>query len=165
MKNSIESIYLYYFFDIYRFLLSLCHNHHTAEDLVQETFLRAYLYVEANNDESIKAWLFTVAYRAFIDHYRRQERIELKGEGFLRSFFDKRKTPEEAVVLDDEIQIVINELEGLTEKQKLAILLHDFHQLSYKEAATVMEVSLASFKVSLFRGRQVIRRQKGVESN
>ncbi|WP_373925502.1 sigma factor [Bacillus sp. D386] len=41
--DSIDSLYSTYFSDIYRFLFSLCHNHHTAEDLVQETFFRAYL--------------------------------------------------------------------------------------------------------------------------
>ena len=78
MKESLESIYHFYFQDIYRFLLSLCRDHHTAEDLVQETFLRAYLHVEDYENASIKSWLFTVAYHAFIDHHRKQKRIEVK---------------------------------------------------------------------------------------
>jgi len=49
----------------------------------------------------------------------------------------------------------------LPEKQKHAVLLHDFHELSYAEAATIMNVSLANFKVVLFRGRQAMRRKKG----
>ncbi|MGM8365964.1 sigma-70 family RNA polymerase sigma factor [Virgibacillus sp. W0181] len=165
MRQSVESIYSYYFQDIYRFLLSLCNSHHTAEDLVQETFLRAYLHVDENKTGSIKTWLFTVAYHAFIDYYRKQKRIELKGDRFLRGFFDKKQTPEETVMIDEEIQLIVNQMGQLAEKQKLAILLHDFHQLTYKEAAAVMDVSLASFKVSLFRGRQVIRKQKELEKN
>ncbi|MBS4200910.1 sigma-70 family RNA polymerase sigma factor [Bacillus sp. FJAT-49732] len=161
MKESLESIYQFYFKDIYRFLLSLCRNHHTAEDLVQETFLRAYLHVEDYENASIKSWLFTVAYHAFIDYHRKQKRIELKQESFFSKLFDRKKTPEETVVIQEDIQEIINLLEDLPEKQKYAVLLHDFHDLSYTEAATIMNVSLANFKVVLFRGRQAMRRKKG----
>ncbi|MEK3890642.1 sigma-70 family RNA polymerase sigma factor [Bacillus sp. FSL K6-3431] len=161
MKESIESIYDYYFNDIYRFLLSLSRDHHTAEDLVQETFLRAYLHVDKHDNESIKSWLFTVAHHAFIDYYRKQKRIELKKQGFFSKLLDKRNTPEESIVIQEDIQEIINLLDGLPEKQKYAVLLHDFHELSYLEAATVMNVSLANFKVILYRGRQAVRRKKG----
>ena len=160
MKESIESIYTFYFNDIYRFLLSLSRNHHTAEDLVQETFLRAYLHVENHENESIKSWLFTVAHNAFIDHYRKEKRTELKKQSFFSRLFDKRNTPEEAVVIHEDIQEIINLLEDLPEKQKYAVLLHDFHDLSYLEASTVMNVSLSNFKVILYRGRQAIRGRK-----
>ena len=136
MKESIESIYTFYFNDIYRFLLSLCRNHHTAEDLVQETFLRAYLHVENYDNESIKSWLFTVAHNAFIDYYRKEKRTEVKKQSFFSRLFDKRNTPEEAVVIHEDIQEIINLLEGLPEKQKYAVLLHDFHDLSYLEASS-----------------------------
>ncbi len=162
MKESIESIYRSYFNDLYRFLLSLCHDYHTAEDLVQETFLRAHLYVEHYDDERIKSWLFTVAHNVFIDHIRRQKRLKVKPPPFFFHFFDKRQTVEEKVVLDEEILHIIQQLEGLSEKQKYAVLLVDFHDLSYVEAAEVMQVTIASLKVSLYRGRQAIRKKKDV---
>lgn len=165
MKESIESMYNYYFNDIYRFLLSLCHNHHTAEDLVQETFLRAYLHVDHGEGGSIKSWLFTVAHNAFIDYHRKQKRIELKRRGFFSELFDKSRTPEETILLNADIQEIIVQLEDLPERQKYAVLLHDFHDLSYSEAAIVMNVSLANFKVILFRGRQAIRKKKEREEN
>lgn len=161
MKESIESIYSCYFNDIYRFLLSLSRDHHTAEDLVQDTFLRAYLHVENNENASIKSWLFTVAHHAFIDYYRKQKRVEVKKQSFFSRLFDKRNTPEETIVIQEDIQEIINLLDGIPEKQKYAVLLHDFHELSYSEAATVMNISLANFKVVLYRGRQAMRRKKG----
>ncbi|SES94766.1 RNA polymerase sigma-70 factor, ECF subfamily [Salinibacillus kushneri] len=51
-------------------------------------------------------------------------------------------------------------LKTLPAKQKHAILLADFHDLSYKESASIMEVSLSHFKILLFRGRQTLRQQK-----
>lgn len=149
-----------YFHDIYRFLLSLCHNHHTAEDLVQETFFRAYLNIENYDGKNIKTWLFTVAHNAFIDYYRKHKRTEVKEPTFFSSLFDKRKTTEEKVVIDDEIKEIIEMIEGLPEKHKYAVLLYDFHGLSYHEAAQVMQTSLSYFKVLLFRGRQAIRNRR-----
>ena len=125
--------------------------------------MRAYLHVENYDNESIKSWLFTVAHNAFIDYYRKEKRTEVKKQSFFSRLFDKGNTPEEAVVIHEDIQEIINLLEGLPEKQKYAVLLHDFHDLSYLEASTVMNVSLSNFKVILYRGRQAIRKNKGTE--
>lgn len=51
-------------------------------------------------------------------------------------------------------------LEDLPENHKMAVILRDFHDFTYKEAAELMNVPLANFKVLLFRGRQTLRRRK-----
>lgn len=160
MKDNMDHIYKTYFNDIYRFLLSLSHNHHTAEDLVQDTFFRAYLYMESNDGGNIKSWLFTVAHNVFIDYYRKQKRAIVKEPNFFSFIFDKKSTPDDAVVIQEEIQEIFHLLKDLPKKHKTAILLYDFHDFSYKEAAEIMNVSLAHFKVLLFRGRQAIRSRK-----
>jgi len=86
MKENLDEIYNIYFYEIYCFLLSHCHDHHLAEDLVQETFLRAYLYIENYNGEKVKTWLFTVANNAFIDHYRKHKRTVIKEQNFFYPF-------------------------------------------------------------------------------
>ncbi|MDQ0231795.1 sigma-70 family RNA polymerase sigma factor [Metabacillus malikii] len=163
MIKNLDDIYLLYFHDIYRFLLSLCHDHHLAEDLVQETFLRAHLYIENYNGEKVKTWLFTVAHHAFIDYYRKQKRTVLKDENFFLPFIDKQKSLIETIVDREEVGEIIQQLEGLPDKHKFAVLLHDFHGLSYNEAAQVMNIKQSHFKVMLFRGRQAIRNRKGDE--
>lgn len=137
--------------------LSLCNDHHTAEDLVQETFFRAHLYIENYKGENIKTWLFTVAHHAFIDHYRKNKRTVIKEQSFFLAIFDKKKVPAETIVIQEEIQEIIHILKDLPEKHKYAVLLHDFHELPYNEAAEVMNVSQPHYKVLLFRGRQAIR--------
>ena len=164
MKENLDDIYKIYFHEIYRFLLSLCHDHHLAEDLVQETFLRAYLYIENYNGDKVKTWLFTVAHHAFIDHYRKHKRTIIKEQSFFLSFLDKRKATVDTIVIQEEVQEIINMLKDLPEKHKYAVLLHDFHGLSHDEAAQVMNVKKSHFKVLLFRGRQAIRRRKGEKS-
>lgn len=157
---SLDRIYHYYFHDVYRFLLSLCHDHYTAEDLLQETFFRAYLHLENYKDEHVKTWLFTVARNAFIDYYRQQQRSIIKDKQFFKQYADHSKQPLDHMIMDENMQEVIKLLQNLPEKHKQAVLLRDFHDFSYKEGAKVMDVSLAYFKVLLFRGRQEIRNRK-----
>lgn len=157
---NIDDVYNLYFQDIYRFLLSLCREHHTAEDLVQDTFYRAHLYLESYDDGNVKSWLFTVAHHAFIDHYRKQKRLVIKEESFFSKFFDHKKNVDDHVVLGEQLDQVMEMLEDLPENHKMAVILRDFHDFTYKEAAELMNVPLANFKVLLFRGRQTLRRRK-----
>lgn len=161
VSKNLDELYHTYFHDVYYFLLSLCHHHHTAEDLLQETFFRAYLYLELNKGESVKAWLFTVAYRTFIDHYRKHKRIEVKEQGFFNTLFDKRRLPQESIIIQEEIQDMIDIVQNLPDKQKYAVILRDFHEFTYSEAAQIMNVQPSYFKVLLFRGRHAIRNRKG----
>ncbi|QDP38965.1 sigma-70 family RNA polymerase sigma factor [Radiobacillus deserti] len=165
MKENVDKMYQAYFQDVHRFLLSLSQNHHTAEDLVQETFFRAYLYLESYTGENVKTWLFTVAYRVFIDDHRKQKRTVVKDQGFFQRVFDKKKSLDHTLVTKETIQEVIDILENLPEKHKHAVLLHDFHELTQKEAAQIMDIETSYFKVLLYRGRQAIRRRKADEGN
>ncbi|WP_456276332.1 sigma-70 family RNA polymerase sigma factor [Bacillus sp. AK128] len=162
--KSIDSIYNHYFQDIYRFLLSLSHDHHTAEDLVQETFFRAHLNIEHYDGETVKSWLFSVAYRAYIDYYRKHKRMVIKEQGFFSNLFDQKKVMLDTIVLKEEISEIVMLLDSLPEKHKFAVLLHDFHGLSQTEGAEVMNIQQSHFKVLLFRGRQAIRRRKAEEN-
>ncbi|MCM3714519.1 RNA polymerase sigma factor [Halalkalibacter oceani] len=160
MKESIDRLYQHYFQDIYRFLFSLSYDHYTAEDLVQETFFRAYLHLEHYDGETVKSWLFSVAYRAYIDYYRKQKRVVIKEQGFFSTVFDSKKALLESIITKEEMNEIITLLDSLPEKHKTSVLLHDFHGLSQAEAAEIMHIQKSHFKVLLFRGRQAIRRRK-----
>lgn len=54
---EIEEIYKVYINDVYRYLFSLSRSHHVAEDLMQETFYRAFLYLEDYENQKVKSWL------------------------------------------------------------------------------------------------------------
>lgn len=160
MKDNLDYIYHTYFLDIYRFLLMLSRNHHTAEDLVQETFIRAHLYIENYKGESVKTWLFTIAHHVFIDYYRKHKKMMIKEDSFFTTFIDKRNLFEEDVVRKEEVQEIIYLLNDLPEKQRYAVLLHDVHGLTQAEASSVMGVKQSYFKVLLFRGRQYVRQRR-----
>lgn len=154
--NSLDSVYRKYVNDIYRYLRSLCHDEHAAEDLLQETFYRAYLHLDDCKDDKVKPWLFRVAYNAFIDYLRKESRSSVYGTDYFHRLADS-ETPETAMIRQ-EIWTEIGQLvAGLPDNQRHAILLHDFHQLSYQEAADIMGIRLSHFKILLFRARQKLR--------
>lgn len=161
MKDSeLDAVYRRYMHDIYRYLHSLCRDHHTAEDVMQETFYRAYLYVEHYTDESVKPWLFKVAYRAFVDRKRREGRIEARESAFFEQL-PAGRTPEQDVLLCEQRKELDEAIALLPDLQRQAVLLHDVQDFTYKEAAEIMGIGLANFKISLFRARQKLRQARG----
>lgn len=160
---TIDNLYKTYFHDVYRFLLSLTYDPYLAEDLLQETFVRAYLYLESYDDERVKTWLFTVANHVFIDYVRKQKRMKVRDEPFFQRLRSKEKSPQDQILWNETIDGILHILQELPQRQKQAVLLRDFHDFTYREGARVMKISLAHFKVLLFRGRQAIRKRKAEE--
>ncbi len=139
--------------DVYRYLFSLCREHHTAQDLVQETFYRAYLYLENCKDDRVKPWLFRVAYNAFIDVKRKEKHSFAQDIRYFQQMPD-RETPEEQMLQRERRQEMEQWILDLPEKQQQAILLVDFNGLSYQEASDIMGIGLPHLKILLFRARQ-----------
>ncbi|UNK18286.1 sigma-70 family RNA polymerase sigma factor [Paenibacillus sp. N3/727] len=159
-RDDLDRIYQKYMKDVYRYLYSLCRDHHMAEDILQETFYRAYLHLENCKDDQVKPWLFRVAYHAFIDAKRKNKRTIIQDIGFFNTLSGPETLEKQVMEQErwDELKLAIDEL---PEQQKQAILLYEFHQMSYQEAADLMKVGLSHFKILLFRARQKLRQQKG----
>ncbi|MEH6944530.1 sigma-70 family RNA polymerase sigma factor [Bacillus sp. JJ722] len=138
--------------DVYRYLFSLSKDHYMAEDLVQEAFYRAYVQLEDYEISNIKAWLFKVAYHAFVDYKRKYQRIIVK-EDVTQHSADHR-SPENAFLEKESYQLLLHAIHSLPEKEKHVILLCDLHGLAYKEAAEVLNMKLNTLKSHLFRGRK-----------
>ncbi|MEK3723078.1 sigma-70 family RNA polymerase sigma factor [Paenibacillus sp. FSL H8-0034] len=155
-RHTLDSMYQSYVKDVYRYLISLCRDHHAAEDLVQETFYRAYLYLDNCKDDKIKPWLFRVAYNVFVDYYRKEQRSIPTGTEFFMQLSEPQ-TPDELLLKKELWGHIGDAISTLPVNQKQAILLHDFHELSYREAAEIMEIRLSHFKILLYRARQVVR--------
>ncbi|WMT43251.1 sigma-70 family RNA polymerase sigma factor [Paenibacillus sp. D2_2] len=160
--NTLESVYRKYMPDLYRYLRTLCGDDvGAAEDLVQETFYRAYLHLENYKDEKVKPWLFRVAYNAFIDMKRKEKRSTVSSEEFFHRLpEDDRKGPESVVLQKEDHDVLMAWIAQLPELQKQALVLYDLHQLTYQESADVMGITLSHFKILLFRARQQLRKNK-----
>jgi RNA polymerase sigma-70 factor, ECF subfamily len=150
---QLDEVYELYMNDLYRYLFSLSKDHYIAEDLVQEAFYRAYLTLEDYEISNIKAWLFKVAYHAFIDYQRKNKRTVLEGDVKPHLNADQ-DTPESRMLEKESLSLLLEDLNLLQENEKHAVLLCDLHELSYQEAAEILELKLNTFKSHILRGRK-----------
>ncbi|WP_238404371.1 RNA polymerase sigma factor [Paenibacillus paridis] len=162
--NSLDELYMIYMKDVYHYLLYLCQDPFAAEDIVQETFYRAYLYLDSYQGERVKPWLFQVAHHALIDYKRKENRAKPQEPSFFEDISDPI-TPELQFLRKERISEWGQAIGKLPYKQKQALLLHDWHQLTYQESADIMGIGLSYYKVILFRARQALRQQHAEGGN
>jgi len=155
---ELDKAYQEYVNDLYRYLFSLSKDHFTAEDLVQEAFYRAYLHLEDYEISNIKAWLFKVAYHAFIDFQRKQRRSVIQNQLEEQGFISK-DTPEKRLLEKENFQRLLKDIHTLREQEKHVLLLCDLHQLTYQEAAEILEMNLNTLKSHLLRGRKKVMKK------
>jgi len=157
---------------VYRFALRLSKSPDRAQDLTQDTFLRAYQNWEKYTPGTqAKSWLFTICRNLFL---RREERKKRHDE-IVTDVADKdpRQISREATVfmavrdrdpegefwrqvVDDEVLAAIDELPA---EFREAVVLSDLEDMSYQEISEIMEVPVGTVKSRLFRGRRILQKQ------
>lgn len=154
---NIDQLYAAYFNDIYRFVFSLTKNRSLTEDIVQETFTRAYLNLDSFRNQPNKAWLFTVSRHIFYDYLRKNRRM-VDIEYDFSIIPDTVSSPEEKLFEKENIQKVREEIMNLRENYRDALICFYVKELTYKEAAKEMNVTESNFKSILFRAKQNLKR-------
>jgi RNA polymerase sigma-70 factor, ECF subfamily len=165
-KNSraqFEASALPFMRSIYNTALSLTRRPEDASDLVQETYLRAYrTFSNFTLGTNCKAWLFTIMYSIFVNRYHKERRepesvpVEELEENFHRSL----ATPEWDPYLVQDRRVMATEvsqaLDKLPESFRLAVLLVDVEEMSYEEAAAILNCPLGTLRSRLFRARKLL---------
>jgi RNA polymerase sigma-70 factor (ECF subfamily) len=156
---------------LYRTALRLTRSPADAEDLVQETYLKAHRFRESfRSGTNLRAWLFKILTNSFINDYRKRSRQpNTVNADELEDYYLYRRVKEageelgsdpEATVmrmfLDDEVR---DALESLPEQYRIAVLLADVEGLSYKEIAEVTDVRIGTVMSRLHRGRKLLQRR------
>ena len=152
---------------VYRFALRLSGSGDEAEDLVQDTYLRAFrAWEQYAPGTRCKSWLFTICRNVFL---RGRERSQRHDEILLETAQDdpraiSREAPVFAASKDNDPEgeffrsIVDNRvfaaIEELPEEYRMAVVLSDLEDLSYGEIAEVMGIPVGTVKSRLFRGRR-----------
>ena len=146
---------------LYRTALRLTGRPQDAEDLVQETYLRAWRSLHTYRPgTNPKAWLFRILHNAHIDRYRASTRTvqtvdEMEGQD---PAFVVNETPESLVlsgVMDAEIR---KALMDLPEVFRSCLILADLEGFSYQEIADILSIPRGTVMSRLFRGRRAMRR-------
>jgi RNA polymerase sigma-70 factor (ECF subfamily) len=152
------------------FMYRMARNTASAEDLAQEVFLRVYRS-RATYEASAKftTWLYRIATNLAVNHARdtRHERPEVtisldepdEDTGSTPDVADSTITAEEALVRRERMLAIRSKVEALPERQKMAVVMHKYQQMDYKQIAEVLKLSESATKSLLFRAYQTLREQ------
>ncbi|NOY54626.1 MAG: sigma-70 family RNA polymerase sigma factor [Actinobacteria bacterium] len=154
---------------LYSAALRMTRNPADAEDLVQETFLKAYrAYQTFTSGTNLKAWLYRILTNTYINRYRKQMRRPTETDlGDVENLYLYRRigdsgqvtrSAEEEVLegfVDADVKAAI---ESLPEHFRLPVLLADVEGFSYKEIAEIMDVPIGTVMSRLHRGRKALER-------
>ncbi|MGH2821194.1 MAG: sigma-70 family RNA polymerase sigma factor [Actinomycetota bacterium] len=156
---------------LYGAALRMTRNPQDAEDLVQETMLRAYrAFDRFEPGTNLKAWLFRILTNAYINTYRKKQREPQKISQDEIEDFDlyqelKQHDPQftetpETIVLDSLVDSdIVEALEDLPEQFRLAVLLSDLEGFSYAEMAEILDVPMGTVMSRLHRGRKALQKR------
>jgi len=147
----------------------LTRNAADAEDLIQETFLRAFrAFHQFEPGTNLKAWLYRILTNTFINSYRKKQREpqtvsdDEVGDWYLYSKMSEEgmEPSAEAAVLeslpDEDVQ---EALSSLPEQFRMAVMLADVEGFSYKEIAEIMGVPIGTVMSRLHRGRKALEKR------
>ena len=153
---------------MYSSALRMTRNPADAEDLVQETFLRAYRgFAGFQEGTNLKAWLYRILTNTFINSYRKKQREpktvpdENVEDWYLydRLAAQSSEASAEATVLeaipDEDVKAA---LDALPEAFRMAVLLADVEGFSYKEIASILDIPIGTVMSRLHRGRRALEK-------
>ncbi|MBU0518359.1 sigma-70 family RNA polymerase sigma factor [bacterium] len=156
-----EAIYREHSNGIYLYLINLCGNAHQAEDLLQDTFIKAMRSENTLREMSkVNSWLMTIGRNLFLDSKRKQIRRKtdpagdsLEGEMNLVSH---NPGPDEYAINEDFKSSLRITLSQMDETYRTAFTLGVMQKLPYKEIVDITGWSLVSVKTRIFRARKQV---------
>jgi RNA polymerase sigma-70 factor (ECF subfamily) len=169
-RGEFESLALKHLDPLFSAALRLTKNDRDAEDLVQDTFLRAYRFFDKfERGTNMKAWLFKILTNTFINRYRRSVKERNIVEGTEREAVHERFVSREAAdfaanpeqfffdrLLSDD---VLKAVDSLPIDFRLVVILADLQEFSYKEIAEILDVPVGTVMSRLYRGRRLLQKQ------
>lgn len=137
---------------LYRWLCHLTHEQHTAEDVAQEAFLKAFKNLKAfQADTNFQAWLFRIAYNTFANQRRAASRVR---QPFPEELPARESDPAELAMSREALQLLARAVGRLPSEFRAAFLLRADEGLSFREIADVLGTTEETARWRVFKARQ-----------
>jgi len=166
-REAFEALALEHFDALYNTAVRLTRNPSEAQDLVQETFLKAFrFYHRFEPGTNIKAWLFTILRNTYINVYRKAARQQQVDFDQVAPFYADTADPlvwEDRSTVEDMLRHLVQDdvkraLEALPDDYRMVVLLADLEDFAYKEIAEIVGCPVGTVMSRLFRGRRLLRK-------
>jgi RNA polymerase sigma-70 factor (ECF subfamily) len=162
---SFASVFDEYQRPIYNYLLRMTLNQVEAEDLTQETFVRAHRSLPGFRGEaSLSTWIYRIATNVSTDHFRRRSTQQAKAALSLDAESEREwlgdgasSSPQQLAAQSEMSDCVQRFIARLPADYRTALVLHDLQGLKNREIADVLDVSLSTVKIRLHRARKKLR--------
>jgi RNA polymerase sigma-70 factor (ECF subfamily) len=137
---------------LYRWLYHLTHNQHAAEDLAQETFLKAYTALASFRPGSnFRAWLYRIAYNNFVNAWREEGRTR---QPFPDHLPDAGQGPDEHAMSEEGLRLLARAVGRLPPDFRAAFLLRVEEDLPFRQVAEVLKTTETTARWRVFKARQ-----------
>jgi RNA polymerase sigma-70 factor (ECF subfamily) len=151
-REAFSALVEHYWDRLYRWLYHLTHHRHTAEDLAQEAFLKAFAGLHSfRTGSNFQAWLFRIAYNTFVNQRREAARSR---QPFPEQVPASGPGPDEQAMSREALQLLARAVGRLPGEFRAAFLLRVEEGLSFREIADVLETTEETARWRVFKARQ-----------
>ena len=160
---EIEKVYKLYFKDVYTFLYGLSQNKAVAEDITQDTFLKALKNIDLfDGRKDIKAWLFTIARNTYYTEYNRQK---IFSPYDLEDNVDGQTDVLDHLILKEQSILILKTLHNISEPYKEVFMLRFFGSLSFNKISLIFTKTESWARVTYYRAKkQILEEVEGNQS-
>lgn len=168
--KEFEELYKEIFKSVFYYIYTLSNDYALAEDITQDTFLKAYEYLIVKGKPLTKSWFYTVARNQYISLMRKRKFMYQTGDNkeldeLLNQIPDKGDTPEELVLKKERQENVTKVLNEMNESYKTALILREYHGLSFDEISDILGVKRTYGKQLLYKAREKFKTLYGGKVN
>jgi RNA polymerase sigma-70 factor (ECF subfamily) len=160
--EAFAQVYTQYERQVFRYAYHILGHREDADDIKQETFLRAYQAIGTfRSESSLQTWLLKICGNLCRDRIKSWDRRKVIYDSTLRDDVlgssDAMDDPSAIVERSELTEIIFKALRGLPQAQREIIVLHEIEDLSYEEIAGILGCSRTSIKLRLFRARRSLK--------
>jgi RNA polymerase sigma-70 factor, ECF subfamily len=143
---------------LYTYVFEFVHQEQTSLDIVQETFINATRHIGGlREDAKFGSWLFSIAHRKCIQHWRKHQPEHIPIENDNDHFEDNKAGPLELLVRQEQEAEFMKALDQLALPHRAVIVLHFLEDFSLEEIAAITETPLGTVKSRLHYARKALR--------
>ncbi len=154
-KAVLKELYNKYYNELYLYLFTLCKNKELAEDLLQETFLKAILSL-SDSHTNMRAWLYMVARNLCFNHFKK-EKHQTSIDELSNSITDEADVFESVLAIEKKRLLYIA-LQNIDRTKREVLTLQYFCGFSQKEIATTLKLSPENVRILSYRGKRELKK-------
>ncbi|WP_246946092.1 sigma-70 family RNA polymerase sigma factor [Bacillus pinisoli] len=162
VMSRLEELYELYYQEIFFYLLQRVQQKELAQDLAQDTFLKAFNGLSTfQGRSSIKTWLYRIAHHTFINWYRKESKVSFQPIDLHEFELEQSLyiNPESRLYGKEKQLYILQLLSELKEDYQHVLILREFQELSYDEIGDILDWKISKVKTNLHRAKLELKRR------